>query len=354
MTDWLFRVQASLSENRAQPIVWETGQARLLLCVHGARVLGCAMPGAGVGENLFWHAPALEESVSAKKVLAEGGGFGGDRLWIAPEAGYIFTDVKKARKDPLNNAALPPQMDPGSWRATEQDQGHLRLSTDMPLRDHRTGKKVTLRVHRQINLTNAPEGLPARLLTASFAIRNEVTLLKGDVGVAAGAWDLLQVPPTGWLVCPTLHPVKKLTSYYDPFGRKHVMVDKSSVRFLIDGKRRIKMGLPADRSTGRLGYYRKLSKGKSSLIVRLFGPLPGEPYIDVPLASDAFFGGDCVQAYNDDGTFGGFGEMEYHDPAIVAGRQPHSRVGTNLTHVLVGPDKDIRLAGMMLLGVKVE
>ncbi|NJL31318.1 MAG: hypothetical protein HC898_06630 [Phycisphaerales bacterium] len=34
------------------------------------------------------------------------------------------------------------------------------------------------------------------------------------------------------------------------------------------------------------------------------------------------FRGDCVQAYNDDGTFGGFGEMEYHDPAIVAGRQP--------------------------------
>lgn len=351
MTDWLFRVQASLSEHRAGPIVWETGQAKLLLSVTGARMLGCAMPGAGVTENLFWHEPKLEDAATAKSILSQGG-IGGDRLWIAPEAGFIFTDVKKARKDPLNNATVPLKMDPGSWRVVEQEQGHLRLTTDMMLRDHRNGKTVTLRVARQFNLTSAPEGLPARLLAASFSIRNELTMLKGDAGVAAGVWDLLQLPPTGWLVCPTVQPVKKLTSYYDPFGRKHVAVDKAAVRFLIDGKRRIKMGFPADKSTGRLGYYRKLAKGKSSLIVRMFGPMPGEPYVDVPLASDAFFGGDCVQAYNDDGTFGGFGEMEYHDPAIVAGRYPNSRMGTNLTHVLVGPDKDIRAAGLMLLGVK--
>ncbi|MEO0586619.1 MAG: hypothetical protein AAF078_03175, partial [Planctomycetota bacterium] len=153
-------------------------------------------------------------------------------------------------------------------------------------------------------------------------------------------------------------------SYYEPFGDRHVAVEGDCVRFLIDGKRRTKMGLLPEHTTGRMGYYRPLGDGRSSLIFRAFAALPGEPYCDLPVdhpAHDAaaagedhpeMFRGDGLQAYNDDGdAFPGtsFGEMEYHDPCVIAGRGPTSRTGSCVTHVMAGPDEAVRAVGRELL-----
>ncbi len=352
MATWLERLQTALDGYPSEARLWKAAEGELLVSGHAARLLACRLP--GVEGNLFWHSPDLETPDKARPCLAGGGGFGGDRLWIAPEAGFIFTDVRKARRDPVLHSRLPAAMDPAAWRIVEDAPGHLQFQTQMNLLDHRTGKTISLRAHRQFDLLERLESLPRRIKAVSFAIRNQITCLQADPGAVAGAWDLLQLPPTGWLICPTVTPVPAPRSYYDPFGPRHVKCDRArpAVRFLIDGRRRIKMGLTAAQSTGRMGYYRRLGR-VSSLIVRIFGPLPGEPYVDVPLASNAFFGGDAVQAYNDDGTFGGFGEMEYHDPAVVAGRDPAARSGASVTHVLVGPDAEIRKVGAELLGVKV-
>ncbi len=354
MPNWFDAIAESTRKHDAQPQTLEVGDARLLVTVHGARLLACDFPKVrGLDTNLFWSHPSLLTPESSDAAFAEGP-IGGDRLWIAPEVGFIFFDLKNARRDPITFGKTPTAMDPGDWRIIEQSQNHLRLQTEMTLTDHRLKKDITFRAARQFDSVGRPDGIPKRLRWAGVAIRNELTLLESQTGTMAGAWDLLQLPPTGWLICPTVGEVKKVNSFYDSFGPKHVKIDKTSVRFLIDGKRRVKMGVPPHQTTGRMGYYRKLPGGKlSSLIVRMFGPQPGEPYIDLPRSSNAFFGGDAVQAYNDDGRFGGFGEMEHHDPALVAGQEPAVRNGSCVTHVFVGSDADVKAAGRVLLGVRV-
>ncbi|MEX0776146.1 MAG: DUF6786 family protein [Phycisphaeraceae bacterium] len=360
MPTWLSNLQQSFKSHNFDHRVWDAGAGKLLVTVDGARIIGCAMP--SVEGNLFWHPPELERGELDSVA-------GGDRLWVAPEAGFIFTDIKKARRDPVNHAKVPDCMDPGDWRIVEDGPGHLRLTTEMAMTDHRTGKKVNLRIARQFDVIDRPPApLPKRIKCLSFTIRNELTMLDCDHGTIANVWDLLQLPATGWLICPTLGRVDKPHSYYESFGPKHVKSDSSAVRFLIDGKRRIKMGLTPMQTTGRMGYYRvpdawprtdqrRRGAGKhSTLIFRMFMPIPGQPYADVPLKSDAMIGEDCLQSYNDDGTYAsgsGFGEMEHHDPALVAGQEPTSRVGVSVTHVLAGHDADIRAAGKMLLGVRV-
>jgi hypothetical protein len=365
MSSWLTNLQNALHANQKESRRWtvggKSGGAALLISPFGARLLGCTLP--GVEGNLFWHPPEMEDPAKAGDLFRRGAGApGGDRFWVAPEVAYMWPDLKAARKQPFgDNYQLPAAMDPGDWRIAEDSSGHLRLTAEMKLTDHRVKKSITLRAHRQIDLIDHPApgvspelfpGLSRRIVSLSFAIRNELTVLEADPGAVAGGWELLQVPTTGTLICPTVGPASLPRSYYRPFGKKHIRCDKRAIRFLIDASRQVKMGLSATETTGRMGYLRRVGK-VDTLIVRCFAPLPGEPYLDLPRASNEFFGGDCLQAYNDGAGPHSFGEMEYHDPALIAGKEPSTRVGTSVTHILAGPPKAIRAAGEMLLGVKI-
>jgi len=351
MSNWFEALSDSVQQSFGQAIVFKAGSGRLLFSPCGARLAACEM--SGVDENLFWHHPdALDPQKLKQHAASILASLGGDRLWIAPEVGYFWTDLKAARIDPHTSTVIQPSMDSGDYRIAGQSSDHVQMTAQMALHDYRTGRDVTLRVNRYVGVTDELVELPQGVTCSSFLIRNDVTLLEADDEAVGGAWDLLQVPPVGTLICPTTTPVEQPRSYYNPYGDRHVVCDESSIRFLIDGMHRIKMGLSPQQTTGRMGYYRQLEH-VSSLIVRIFAALPGEPYVDLPRSSDATFGGDALQAYNDDGNAGGFGEMEYHDPAVVAGRSPDSRSGSCVTHVLVGPDDAVRKVGEELLGVAI-
>jgi hypothetical protein len=351
MPDWFDQINDAIQSTGHQTHRLIAGDGQLLVTEHGARVLACQLP--GVDGNLFWHSPAMESPPVSAEALSIAGG---DRLWIAPEIGWYWPSIEKAREDAGKYAATPPQIDPGEYLTDSASPIHAQLSTRFKLTDVRDEKSIELAVSRQVRAIGDPEGMPDTLTSASFAITNILLLRGGDDGAVAGAWDILQIPPAGTLICPTTTPVKAPRSYYDPFGDRHVECDEQSVRFLIDGKRKIKMGLLAERTTGRMGYYRKLDADRSSLIIRIFAPMPGEPYVDLPISEDETkrTGGDCLQAYNDDGNAGGFGEMEYHDPALIVDHGPASRTGSCVTHVLAGPDDAIRDFGQQLLGVPVN
>lgn len=369
MSDWYDRIVAALDAQEFKHVTLQAGAARLLVTEHGGRILACAMP--GVADNLLYHPPFMEDAASRKSIA------GGDRLWIAPEVGWFWPSLDEARANPKDTAQTPGSIDPGYFGITEQGDGHVLLDNRIDVTDCRDGKSLALYATRAVRVIDGPAGLPDGVACGSFAITNSLSFADdtSDAGAVAGCWDILQVPGDpenpGTLICPTTGDVEP-TSYYDPFGERHVAVDKASanggrVRFLIDGDRRVKMGLPAGVTTGRMGYYRALGDGQASLIVRIFAPLPGEPYCDIPrdAPDDQRLGGDALQAYNDDGdAFAGppesdapdttFGEMEYHDPALVAGQAPETRTGTCVTHVLVGPDDAIKHAGWELLGAGIE
>jgi Family of unknown function (DUF6786) len=362
MPDWFDQIDRALRANGHEVHRLVAGAGQLLVTEHGARVLACRLPGAD--GNLFWHSAAMQHTDTADRAV------GGDRLWIAPEVGWYWPSIEKAREDPGKYAATPRQIDPGEYLTDSASPVHAQFSTRLKLTDVRDDKTIELAISRQVRAVDPPAGLPGSLACAGFAITNVLLCRGGDDGAIAGAWDILQVPPTGTLICPTTTPVAAtgsgaggtaikgavLRSYYDPFGDQHVACDEQSVRVLIDGKRKIKMGLLAEHTTGRMAYYRKLDADRSSLIVRIFAPMPGEPYADLPIHEDETkrTGGDTLQAYNDDGNAGGFGEMEYHDPALIVGDGPASRTGTSVTHVLAGPDQTVRAFGQTLLGVPIQ
>lgn len=350
MTDWFHQLKTGIEASGHHVRTWRAGDGELMLLNHGARLLACRLPDAQ--GNLFWHNPALLDSHTAAATLnAAGGSIGGDRLWLAPEIAYMWTDLAAARVDVSRSAVLEPGMDPADWRVHDEDADRVHLTAEMRLLDHRFKRAIELEVSREFAVIDRPSGLPDGIVCASFAIHNEARLVGGDDGAVAGTWDLLQLPATGTLICPTVTPVELPRRYYDPFGEKHVTSDGKSVRFLIDGKRRIKMGLLAEHVTGRMGYYRRHDAATASLVVRIFLPQPGEAYVDLPRDSEDVFGGDAIQAYNDDGRFGGFGEMEYHDPALIVGQGVKQRSGSCVTHVLFGRDQAVRQAGEALLGV---
>jgi len=353
MPDWFEQIDHAIQSTGYQTHRLVAAEGELLISERGARVIGCRLP--GVDENVFWHSPAMENPDTASHIA------GGDRLWIAPEVGWYWPSLEKARQDPGKFAATPPQIDPGEYLTDSASPVHAQLSTRMKLTDVRDGKSIGLAVSRQVRAVDVPEGLPGDIRCASFAITHVLLCRGGDDGAVAGAWDILQVPPTGTLICPTVTPIETTPargprSYYEPFGDRHVACDERSVRFLIDGKHKIKMGLLAELTTGRMAYYRKLNDTTSSLILRIFAPMPGEPYADLPIHEDESkrTGGDALQAYNDDGNAGGFGEMEYHDPALIVGHGPASRTGTNISHILAGPDASVRAFGEKILGTAIN
>ncbi len=348
-----------------RPHVLTAGAGRLLITEHGARVLACELP--GVDHNLFFHTDAT----------GNGHVTGGDRLWIAPEVAYFWPTLDDALNDPKGTAATPSAVDPAEWRprpvANQPPAGvdAVKLAAEIELHDRRNqgrGVNVAERCFRALSPWET------ELRQTSFSIRHSITDAArpdsaGDLAI--GAWSILQIPPTGTLVCPVTRRLDRdgdIRSYYDPFGDQHVAVDDRSVRFRVDGQRRIKMGIKPEHTTGRMAYYRELGDGESSLILRVFAPLPGEPYCDLPRNdprhrqlergefSGPALGGDCLQAYNDDGdAFPGttFGEMEYHDPCVIVGRGPTSRTGSSVTHAVVGPDDAVRAFGEDLLGVPI-
>lgn len=355
--NWFDRLAGSLTEAGFETHQFLAGEGRLLVTTHAARVLACEMP--GLPGNAFWHNPKLERSGDAKEVMAAaGGGLGGDRLWIAPEVGFIFTDLPAARIDPLANEALPASMDPAAWSVDTRSTGGVTLTTDMTLRDHRLLRRIELHATRQLELVAGPAHLPPGVSHLGFALRNELTLTGGDEGAMAGGWDLLQVPPTGTLHCPVTVAGLSPRSYYDPFGEHHVHADATGVRFLIDGKRRVKMGLLAEHTTGRMAFFHPAEDGRRALVIlRVFAPQPGEPYVDLPRDSDELLGGDCLQAYNHlegIGDFPPFGEMEYHDPALFVGSGPDRRAGQCVTHVFTGDTQALRQAVEPLLGMELQ
>ena len=228
-------------------------------------------------------------------------------------------------------------------------------NNDISLTDGRNGRTVSFDIERYVGECSTLSDLPTGVSCASFSITNEFSLKEGDSQATAGCWDILQVPPKGTLFCPLIKSIDRPTSYYEDFGQKHVQWNEKCVRFLIDVTRRTKMGLPPEVTNGRMGYYREIEKG-AVLIVRIFTSLVGLPYVDQPIwrEKDCISGGDVLQAYNDDGSYGPFGEMEYHDPGVVVDCTPTKRSGMSVTHVISGEPDKVKRAGEKILGCPIE
>jgi hypothetical protein len=342
----LARLDASFQAAGQRRFLLESAAGSLMVSLTGARAIGCEFkhsPG-----NLFYHDPQLETPGLVQQTLAASPA-AGDRLWIAPEVNYIFKDLSKVLPGLPGGSLTPTQMEPGDYHVSSHAADHVSLLAHMRLEDRIAKAHVSLKASRSYQLVGPPAGLDAGLTHFGFSLTNQLEVTEYDKpGLMLGVWDLLQIPPAGWLVCPTVGLASRPRSYYDSYTDDRCRLVGGAVHFRIDGQGRYKMGLSPLQTTGRMGYYRKFGKSFSTLLVRTFAVHPGLVYCDQPITElGRPISGDALQSFNG----AGFGEMEHHEPALVTGQYPLSRAGTCVTHALIGPDALIQAAGEKLLGV---
>jgi hypothetical protein len=303
------------------------------------------------GENLLWTNPQISDAVllraTPEKLV---GGLGGDRLWFAPELDYHWRGVPNWQT--FENYKTPAASDPGAYAFVPGSEHEIVLHSDGEVQAHGSDRPVGYRVTRSIRLAKVPADVAPFMKgvrSVGITTSHRFTLTDATRIGRLGLWHLLQLPVGSVLVVPlrASAPTAAATplSYALP-GTWEVLPDQ--VRWRYGGKANAKFGLGAAALTGRSAAFRRLGDGDWLMIVREFPVDPQAAYCDhphgVPRNDQAF------QAW--DGY--GFGEMEFHSPALDAEHGPRSRTEEDSLWAFAGNAHAIGDLAKHLLGVRVH
>jgi hypothetical protein len=239
------------------------------------------------------------------------------------------------------------QVQPGQWR----------LAQDMKLEAYNLGAG-TKELHLERLIHQVPD--PLRCLSnyqdlqegVFFAGYEQVLSLsesKRD-DLMTEVWNLFQLNPGGVLLIPA-SPRVSYSDYYAPIDEGHQTLFPDHVRLRITGDRRYKVGYKAAHVYGRMGYYNHLDDGPSYLIVRNFFNNPSMPYAEEP-ADAPGTRGHSIHVYNDDGNFGGFGEMECNCQTIGGEAGRSASKDQLVLWLYVGAPEQLKEIGLHLLGIE--
>lgn len=300
--------------------------ARALVTPLGARVL--ALDWEDGSENPVYVHPGLgghRDHIPQRFV--EGGGIGGDRLWIAPEYRYFWEG--EPRMGDFSNYAPSSAMDPGVYQIVAEDDRSIafEMTATMP-------GGVRMEIHREIALV-VPELLLPGVCVAGIRIRQRLELQDGPEDAEAGLWSILQVPAGSCIWIPS-HPNRMgLVQVVGEMGER-LRETPEGLEFTITGDAFAKVGVPAPAITGRAAVWQARAGGSACLLVREFPIHPLLHYGDALVRGQV--GRQAVQVF--DGL--GFGELETHSPCVTP-RDPVCEEQTFLW-ALSGPADDLRRA----------
>ena len=296
---------------------WQTDAGAVTLYPSCGRVLQAEIE----GERAFWNNPSD----------ARGWNVGGDRLWVAPEVHWYWKTLEKVD---FARYEVPEAVDPGNWTVTRTDKNYCRISQQVFLRNHHMDSHVKCTLARSFTLL-APAAGPFFTKQIAWQTDNELWIQNGTPGQKVGLWSLLQVPSGGTLSVRSPGDVP-FRNYLSPIPHGLWRKRGDVLHVDITGSQQYKIGIAPNSVTGTMAYARK-APGGYLVIYRKFFPQPWRPYADVPM-NDLKGNGDAIQIYNDDGSFGGFGEMECHSPAIQVGAGNDHIMDGNLTIVGFVPE----------------
>ncbi len=305
---------ATARDAELQPYPLQGASGGLLVTVHGGRILGIFL--SGVEQNLLWTNPnVLTDASIARSAIQQGEwNLGGDRCWLAPELELHFRNPKKpSHKD----YAVPMPIDPGRYALRHEAPHGLILDNGGEVENLGSHEKFTFETTRAINLCNPPTSTDG-LAYVGYELSSELIVRSADRPQACyGLWQLMQIPPGGTIIIPTRSMQPDCVDYFRTAVTEHCQAKPDHISFPVTGTAQHKLGLrPAD-ARGLMGYYRPLTDGRATLIIRQASIFPGATYADFP-AHQPDRRDIALQFYNDGGDIGGFGEMEYHAPAAVA------------------------------------
>lgn len=324
----------------------------IIISQRGGRIFGPFL--SPESESIFWINSVFAKPDSFKEFLNSGAwNLGGDRIWIGPEIQYGVRD----RTDYWGTIYWPEQVDPGRYLLDQPKPDQWRLSQDMTLEAHNlaSGQKE-LCLERLIQRAEDPlrnlsdyQDLIDGVLFAGY--EQVVSHSEGKLDdIMSEAWSLVQLNPGGLLLI-LASPCVEFTDYYEPIDESLQTIHSNHVRLKITGDRRYKVGYKAAHVFGRLAYFNHFDDGRAYLIVRNFFNNPSVPYIEEP-AHLPGCRGHSVHVYNDDGNFGGFGELECNAQTIggVTGRS--ASTDQLLLWFYVGAADKVKEIALHLLGVE--
>jgi hypothetical protein len=278
------------------------------------------------------------------------GGFGGDRLWFGPEIAYHWKGPP--RWDTFANYQVPDAADPGNYQFLEASQRAVTLCATGQLTDQGTHGRIGFEVERTIRLIPPPlpHNDPLMKGIRYVGVRSS-HLLKLDPATSAGRiglWHLLQIPVGSVLIVPLKDTALAQNKVPLSYGLPGEWLEKSDhIRWQYTGTANAKFGLSASALTGRSAVLRQLKAEQFCLIIRQFPVDEKATYADhpygVPRADQAF------QAW--DGL--GFGEMEFHGPALDAVLGPRELVEADDLWAFGGLQGAILRLARNLLGVDI-
>lgn len=344
-------ITARLQENDLRYAVLELQHGvTLLVSEYGGRVFGPFLEPEG--ESLYWVNPAFRDPQAFFRLIATGWNLGGERWWVAPEIQYLCRD----RWDYWNAEYIQRALDPGAWRLEAQGTAHCRLAQEMTLEvfNLATGTK-TLRMETEIRPVPDPLHQLSEYPSLSAGVQyagyeQTVTLSEAQHDqILSAAWNIIPVVPPGQMIIPA-SPHVEVTDYLQPVDQAHQTLEGNCVRLRITGDHLYLTGYKAAHVTGRLGYVSRLDDGRTVLIVRGFYSDPSSFYLDEPPEQPGHRG-DAVRVYNDDGSYGGFGEMEVYGRAIGGETGRSTSTDSMTLWIYVGEPAQLERIARHLLGV---
>lgn len=290
----------------------------IVVLERGSRVL--AMIPSCSNENAFWSNPDA--------LLNNTWNVGGDRTWVSPELEYFVNTS--------GSYDIPSQLDPGSWKFT-REKHTLVVTTEQTtiLQNRSTSDLIQLDFQKQVKAIPNPFHMNTsthydeivRAGYIGYEVKTQMTVSPTNQPKRrthhkatsanpeyCNLWSLMQVPQLGTALIPT----RGQNQPYIMFGQREQINMKEhshGVNLRYGGLHSYKLSFNALQSTGRFGYIRRLNDQESGLIIRQFQVDPSGIYPDYAENHKNTFG-SCMQFFFDGGHMGGFGELEYHTPAV--------------------------------------
>ncbi|MCX6970726.1 MAG: hypothetical protein NTV93_11350 [Verrucomicrobia bacterium] len=301
------------------PTTWKTESGSVSISPERGRVLGIEV----AGHQALWSPPEVTAAWN----------LGGERLWIGPEADWHW---QRLGTPDFAHYKVPPALDPDIWSVEQSRDGFFSGSVDIAVRSPHRDAHLTVRLTRSVEL------LPVEDLAApgsGIALRTctGMEILDGTPGQPVDFWSLLQIRSGGSLLIPSVGRAVP-RDYFSPTPPSELSVHPTHTEIHIRGLAIFKTGISAAHSAGRVAYARPVQGGQL-VLARSFPVYPELFYCDSPLdALDTQ--GDALQFFCDDGSFGGFGELEHRSPALRCGIGPQSFAEVATTRLMLLSDSE--------------
>lgn len=279
---------------------------------------------------------------------------GGERTWISPEMDYFL--------DGAGEYYVPNQLDPGNYRMSYLSDELIQAEQVCSMLRSSDGCKFDVRIEHQYKLAANPFDMIEfdfceELRSVSYIgldFRKSINLICSpnqsyESFPTVNLWSILQVPPGGNVLVPVIGNRPPLTMFSQAASNE-VFNGGHYMKFSFSGASRFKLSFPSLQSTGRFGYFRRIDQNTCCLIVRQFQVNPSGLYPDYP-ADRPHDWGSCMQFFYDGGQMGGYGELEYHSPALNG---TDKAVDQSQLYYFVGSYDQISQVAFHLLGFSVD